>query len=90
MIDFLVGALSVLKERGNKIIQKLEAKSDVPPTVAEHCLDVAQRVKVIIKSLKKREDTLQLIKDGYKSKKISSSQADKLIKSVVLSYTENQ
>ncbi len=88
MIEFLVGAFSVLAVRAGKIVKTLKKKRDIPSSAIEHCRRVSKRTTEILASINNKQDVLLQIQDRLKAKKITLSQIDGLLKDVLKAYRD--
>lgn len=88
MIEFLLGAFSVLSVRGNKIVRILEGKKDIPPAAIERCRRVSRRAQGIVDSVGNKQAILLLVKENLKAKKITTREAEALLKQLLKSYRD--
>jgi hypothetical protein len=88
VIEFLVGAFSVLSVRGNKIVEILETKTGIPPAAVERCRRVGHRARGIVNSVKNKEAILLLVRENLKTKKITAAESQTLLKQLLKSYRD--
>jgi len=86
MIDFLIGAFSVLKMRGDKIIRYLEDKKGLPPPAKAHCARIADKTRANIHSVNRRLLALQSLKGKVESGRVSLTQAEPILPVLFRSY----
>lgn len=99
MIEFLIGAFSVLGVRADKIVRTLEDKRDfttqnrkqnLPPSALEHCRRVSARTRGVIDLIDNRRDILQQLREALQTNQITSSQSDAFLKQVFKSYRDSR
>ena len=88
MIDFLLGALSVLATRGSKIISSLERKSGLPEPVAVHSSRALQKTREIVEGINKRRQALLSLKNKVEQGYLSLEQARPLIRGSIQAYRD--
>jgi hypothetical protein len=90
MIDFLTGAFSVLKMRGDKIIRHLEEKDGLPPTAKAHCARIADKTRLNINSVNRRLSVLQSLTRGIESGRVSLAQSEPILPVLFQSYRDSR
>ncbi|MGI8468968.1 MAG: hypothetical protein ACR2N3_11020, partial [Pyrinomonadaceae bacterium] len=99
MIEFLIGAFSVLGVRADKIVRTLEDKRDfttqnqkqnLPPSALEHCRRVSERTKGVINLIDNRRDILQQLRESLQTNQITSLQSDAFLKQIFKSYRDSR
>ena len=88
MIEFLFGAFSVLRNRGERIVKILYEKRDVPHAVGERCRRVAEHTLALINEIDEKSATLESIKTKLAQNRVAVSEADVMLKSILLSYRD--
>lgn len=90
MIDFLLGALSVLVMRGNKIVQHLEAKQALPAPVLTRCAQIADKTRATLHTVQRHLSVAQSLQRGVESGQISVVQAEPVLTVLFQAYRDNK
>lgn len=83
MIGFLLGALNVLQGKGSAVVERLtphrlKADYNVPTIVLEHCAQVVERTREIIREIEGHTSNLAVLKDAVDRKVLTNAAAVEL------------
>ncbi len=88
MIDFLLGALSVLKARAGEIIGQLKSSSVTLETVIENSARVIQQTKVVVTGIEKQQISLQELTAKFANGDTSFEEALPVLRSMLREYRD--
>jgi len=88
MIDFLLGAFTILTARAQKIIKELEASSTLPAPVIPQCALIAARTRKLLPNLRRRTKVIKQVKSKIAAGQLRFDQAEPILRGSLLAYRD--